>query len=223
MTNATLDRIKRALKDHQPAALSVVLSDGERRELAPGGKRAKWTPVLAALSELPWVTLECHDARGRLLGPPIQNDGSAEGLETIGMTSAVSARVGEASALLQVLTRASKEHLGLLTSVISPTLDSARKLTTDALTHSSYWREEAERQRARADAAEQSLRALERQIVELAAEAEADGKTWADGLAQLASAAPHLMHAVTMGVRMLRGGGGVPPPKPAAPPPGAKP
>lgn len=218
MTNATLDRIKLALKNAQPAAVVVVMADGEQRELAPGGKRARWAPILAALCELPWVTLELRDRRGRIIGAPLQNDGAAAELESL--SPATSARVGETAQLVGVVTRASKDHIELLTATIRPTLDTARDLARDALSQSTYWREEADRQRARADDLDARLRKAEKRLVELVtAHEHEDSEGWAKTVGEIASSAPQLLQMLHMGMRLLKPGPAAPPPRPPTSPP----
>jgi len=215
MTNATLDRIKLSLKNAQPAAVVTVMADGETRELAPGTKRARWTPILSALSELPWVRVELRDGKGRIIGAPIHNDGAAAELEPL--SPATSARVGETVQLVSVVTRATKDNIELLVATIRPTLDTARDLARDAVSQSGYWREEAERQRKRADASDAALRKAEHQLVELVtAHEHADSESWAKTIAEIAQGAPALLQMAGM-VKGLLSAPARPQPRPPAP------
>lgn len=217
MTNATTERIKRALQTHQPATVVVKLADDSERELAPGGKRARWVPVLHALSELPWVTAELRDAKGRTLGPPIRNDGAAAELETLAASPA-SARTQEVAQLIGQVTRATADNLAWFTSTLKPTLDLAREMSTAAMTGSEYWRKEAESQRAARERAEARLVKVEAQLARLLEAHEADDdKGWAATVTEIAEHAPQLFQLAGLGMRLLKGAPTTPP-RPSTPP-----
>lgn len=224
MNNATTERIKRALQTHQPATVSVRLADDTTRDLAPGGKRARWTPILHALAELPWLSAELRDAKGRTLGPPITNDGAAAELEPLNASPA-SARTQEVAQLVGQVTRATADNLAWFTGALKPTLDLARDMATTALTGSEYWRKEAESQRDARQRAEAKLAKVEAQLAKLVEAHEADdSKGWADTVTEIAEHAPQLLQLAGLGVRLLKGGLSTPAPSTPrpAPPPVAK-
>lgn len=217
MNNATTERIKRALQTHQPATVAVRLADDTTRDLAPGGKRARWTPILQALAELPWLSAELRDAKGRTLGPPVSNDGAAAELEPL-HASPASARTQEVAQLVSQVTRATAENLAWFTSALKPTLDVAREMATTATAGAEYWRKEAESQRAARERAEGKLSKVEAQLARLVEAHEADdSKGWAETVGEIAEHAPQLLQLAGLGMRLLKGGGGPPAaPKPAA-------
>lgn len=217
MNNATTERIKRALQTHQPATVAVRLADDTTRDLAPGGKRARWTPILQALAELPWLSAELRDAKGRTLGPPVTNDGAAAELEPLNASPA-SARTQEVAQLIGQVTRATAENLSWFTSALKPTLDVAREMATTAMAGAEYWRKEAESQRAARERAEGKLSKVEAQLARLVEAHEADdSKGWAETVGEIAEHAPQLLQLAGLGMRLLKGGGGPPAaPKPAA-------
>lgn len=223
MNNATTERIKRALQTHQPATVAVRLADDTTRDLAPGGKRARWTPILHALAELPWLSAELRDGKGRTLGPPITNDGAAAELEPLASTPA-SARTQEVAQLVGQVTRATADNLAWFTTTLKPTLDLAREMATSAITGSEYWRKEAESQRAARERAESRLAKVEAQLARLVeAHEHDDSKGWAETVGEIAEHAPQLLQLAGLGMRLLKGGGGPPPAaKPPAPAPTVK-
>lgn len=221
MNNATTEAVKRALQTHQPATVMVRLADDSTRELAPGGKRARWVPVLHALSELPWQTAELRDAKGRTLGPPIRNEGAAAELEPLAVAPAA-ARTAEVAQLVGLVSRATSDNLAWFTGALKPTLDLAKNMAETALTGSEYWRKEAEAQRAARDRAESKLAKVEAQLARLVdAHEREDNKGWADTVTEIAEHAPQLLQLAGLGMRLLKGAPTPPvkPPTPPTPPP----
>ena len=214
MNNATTERIKRALQTHQPATVAVRLADDTTRDLAPGGKRARWTPILQALAELPWLSAELRDAKGRTLGPPVTNDGAAAELEPLASTPA-SARTQEVAQLVGQVTRATAENLSWFTSALKPTLDVAREMATTAMAGAEYWRKEAESQRTARERAEARLAKVEAQLARLVeAHEHEDSKGWAETVGEIAEHAPQLLQLAGLGMRLLKGAGPTPAPAP---------
>ena len=63
-----IDIIKRL----KPASLKVTMSDGTERPVAVPKAGNRWSRVAQILESVHWVTVECLDGKGSLLGPPIE-------------------------------------------------------------------------------------------------------------------------------------------------------
>jgi hypothetical protein len=75
-------RIYELCRKLQPASLRAHLTDGTIQELAVGGRRQKWQPLLGNLAKLAWTRLEFLDAKGRL--QHAEEQGGPGELEEIG-------------------------------------------------------------------------------------------------------------------------------------------
>lgn len=72
-----------AMRRHQPASLKVLLADGTVRDLAPpGGRRKRWSHVVATLEEYQWISVELLNAKSQVL-TTIANDAPPDDLEDL--------------------------------------------------------------------------------------------------------------------------------------------
>lgn len=65
-----IEQIKRL----KPASLKMTLGDGSERPVAVPKAGNRWARVSQIIESVSWTTIECLDARGALLGPPIEAD-----------------------------------------------------------------------------------------------------------------------------------------------------
>jgi hypothetical protein len=217
MNALTRDKLLRYLKDAGPTAASirVRLPDDEVREVARGGPRTPWKPVLAVLDETPWIALELLDKRGALLGAPLRNDAAATELENMPTMSGRMADVGQLS---QIVTRAVHEQSRLLVQQTAPAFDALVRANADAHALVDLHRERANEAVKRAEQAEaRERRAVEKlrqtqdhmtEVTEMLATVQREQPSqWL----QLVQAAPQLATMVAQMaplVRGLLGGGG---------------
>jgi hypothetical protein len=184
------EKLLRALKQHQPAKVRVLLGDDDDkgRDVAVSKGRKRWGAVIAAVTGRAWTRVEMLNGKGEILGY-CENTNAAEDVEELtGRKASVRSEAEWATTLAvrtaeRMLAFRAEEHRELLKAQS----DVMRELTGAVKGLSSIYREQAE---AAADVA--------------AMRAEADN---GGNLKQLMEAAPAILQALPVLQGMLNGKG----------------
>lgn len=196
MNASTAEKLKQALVRYQPSSVIVRLADNETRTLAPGGPRSKWTPIIDALDEYAWQSVELLDAKGRVLGKPIKNDGAAGELESLTvptMPAGASSRVVDLAAVFALAGRHSERIIELNAEMVKPAMDAVGKTLAHSVSLAEQYREELDRVRKRLITKEAECDALASTVAKLASAKESnDDGGFASTLKDAAKVVPHL-------------------------------
>lgn len=224
MNPQTEDKLKRALRDRQPAYIAAKCSDEEKLvELVPGkDKRAKWLPMLRGLDGLSWLWVELRDVKGRMIGERLKNDEAPAEEEALSMGSeqtnaAAGAALIPAAAVGQLFLLSSRHAENLIdknTAASKPAWDLMHKTAEHATGLLDTYKAELEQERMKRLKAEADRDKLVDTVAKLVeAKQSGDEEGWKNTLTNIVKTIPHI--PAIFGV--LRQFGLLPTPKVAAP------